>query len=403
MIPKGWKLLSIRDFSKVVRGASPRPAGSPKYFNGDYIPWITVADVTCDEGMLLTRTKSKLTQEGSKQTRIIEPDTLILTNSGATLGVPKITTIRAGANDGIAMIIELQGAFKPYLFHFLSSKTEYLRESAAPGNGQPNLNTEIIGNIVIPLPPLPEQKAIAEVLSVWDQAIEKTERLIQAKEKRLEAYGRNIFDRTQVGKHSGWKIIRLASILDEHRHTSTGKEEVYSVSVHKGLINQIEHLGRSFSAANTDHYNRVHYGDIVYTKSPTGDFPLGIVKQSSAQEDVIVSPLYGVFTPKTFNLGVVIDFYFSSPTRAKNYLFPIIQRGAKNTIAITNETFLSASLNLPNEKSLQREIAEYVLASRKEIDLLKKLAEKQKLQKRGLMQKLLTGEWRVKTSRRKAQ
>ncbi len=142
--------------------------------------------------------------------------------------------------------------------------------------------------------------------------------------------------------------------------------------------------------------NRVHNGDIVYTKSPTGDFPLGIIKQSSSQKDAIVSPLYGVFTPKTFNLGVVIDFYFSSPARAKNYLFPIVQKGAKNTIAITNNTFLSASLNLPIEESVQKVIAEYVLVSRKEIDLLKKLAEKQKLQKRGLMQKLLTGEWRVK-------
>lgn len=155
-------------------------------------------------------------------------------------------------------------------------------------------------------------------------------------------------------------------------------------------------MGRSFSAANTDNYNCVHHGDIVYTKSPTGDFPLGVVKQSYAQADVIVSPLYGVFRPKTFNLGLVLDFFFSSPTRARNYLFPIIQKGAKNTIAITNKTFLSKALHLPVDENAQKAVAEFVYAAREEIDLLKQLAEKYKTQKRGLMQKMLTGEWRVK-------
>jgi len=120
------------------------------------------------------------------------------------------------------------------------------------------------------------------------------------------------------------------------------------------------------------------------------------VKQSYAKKDVIVSPLYGVFTPKTFSLGIVLDFYFNSPIRARNYLFPIVQKGAKNTIAITNKIFLSNTLHLPVNEQAQKEVAEFVFAARKEIDLLKRLADKYKTQKRGLMQKMLTGEWRVK-------
>ncbi len=253
-----------------------------------------------------------------------------------------------------------------------------------------------VEKIPLMLPPLPEQKAIADLLSTWDESIEKTERLIQTKEKQLDAYGKKIFKRKNEIKYDGWKQVALKDVLTEHGDRSTGNEEVYSVSVHKGLVNQVEHLGRSFSAANTDHYNNVHYGDIVYTKSPTGDFPLGIVKQSHTKEDVIVSPLYGVFTPASFSLGVVIDFYFSSPTRSRNYLFPIIQKGAKNTIAITNKTFLSRKLYLPLDKEVQNVVSEYVITSKKEIYLLKQLAEKYKTQKRGLMQKMLTGEWRVK-------
>jgi type I restriction enzyme S subunit len=261
--------------------------------------------------------------------------------------------------------------------------------------GQKRVPTVFLKNYDFPLPPLPEQKAIAALLSTWDEAIEKTERLIQAKERRLDAYARDLFDRKNDGKHEGWKVVKLKTVLTEHGDKSTGSEEVYSVSVHKGLVNQIEHLGRSFSAANTDNYNRVHYGDIVYTKSPTGDFPLGIVKQSYAKEDVIVSPLYGVFTPRTFNLGIVLDFYFSSPARARNYLFPIVQKGAKNTIAITNKTFLSKALHLPVDEKAQKAVAEFVYAAREEIDLLKQLADKYKTQKRGLMQKMLTGIWRM--------
>jgi type I restriction enzyme S subunit len=288
------------------------------------------------------------------------------------------------------------------LSDFLSLQTgsaygkKYFLSCSKQSTNLASINSTQLKAFPLLLPPLQEQKAIAEVLSVWDQAIEKTERLIRAKEQRLEAYGQDIFKRNKIGKSNGWKLIKVADVLHEHGDKSTGVEEVYSVSVHKGLINQVEHLGRSFSAANTDHYNRVHHGDIVYTKSPTGDFPLGIVKQSYSHKDVIVSPLYGVFTPQNYFLGVVIDFYFSSPTQTKNYLAPIIQKGAKNTIAITNKTFLSAKLHLPVEPSIQRTIAEYVETARKEIDLLKKLAEKQTLQKRGLMHKLLTGEWRVK-------
>jgi type I restriction enzyme S subunit len=80
--------------------------------------------VTGSKGLYLHSTKSKLTKEGAKFTRIIEPATLIITNSGATLGVPKITTFTAGANDGIAMFLNLKGATREFLYYVLESKTK---------------------------------------------------------------------------------------------------------------------------------------------------------------------------------------------------------------------------------------------------------------------------------------
>lgn len=155
-LPKEWDARLIKNCCDVVRGASPRPAGDPRYFAGDHLPWITVADVTGKSGMYLHGTRTKLTKEGANFTRHIPPATLIITNSGATLGVPKITQELSGANDGIAVFLNLRGISKECLFYILQSKTDYFRNELAPGVGQPNLNTELLGDVAIPIPPAGE-------------------------------------------------------------------------------------------------------------------------------------------------------------------------------------------------------------------------------------------------------
>src|SRR5690554_1877578 len=189
-----------------------------------------------------------------------------------------------------------------------------------------------------------------------------------------------------------WEDLLLSEVLEEHGIKSQGDEDVYSMSVHKGIINQTEHLGRSFAASNTDKYKRVLPGDIVYTKSPTGSFPYGIIKQSKIEYPVIVSPLYGVFTPKTKWLGAILDAYFEAPERTTNYLAPIVQKGAKNTINIRNDIFLSKSLVLPVRKKEQQKIADCLSSLD---DLLAAHNEKLELlkgHKKGLMQNLFPQE-----------
>ena len=195
---------------------------------------------------------------------------------------------------------------------------------------------------------------------------------------------------------SGWDYIKLEQVLTEHGTLSSGNEEVCSVSVHKSVINQCQHLGRVYAAADTSNYNLVKPGDIVYTKSPTGDFPFGIIKQSLMPHNVIVSPLYGVFTPTSFELGTIIDCYFESAVNTNNYLRPIIHKGAKNTINITNETFLSGHLLLPLDIEEQKSIAKIIATIRREIELVDQIKEKYSQQKKGIMQILLTGKIRVK-------
>lgn len=276
--------------------------------------------------------------------------------------------------------------------------------------GVPQLTIPQVQNYSISIPPLPEQEKIAEILWTWDKAIEKLSHLIEQKKllkkglmQRLLTGKVRLFKTSQGARKNErfsqpWKEVRLSDILFEHSQKSSENEIVCSVSIHKGVVNQIEHLGRSFSAANTSNYNLVHYGDVIYTKSPTGDFPYGIFKQSQQKNNVIVSPLYGVFTPKSYALGYILDSYFSYPINMNNYLKPIIQKGAKNTINITNKTFLSKSLCLPTDIAEQQAIADVLTKADEEIDLLNKKLMLFKEQKKGLMQQLLTGNIRVKVN-----
>jgi type I restriction enzyme S subunit len=189
---------------------------------------------------------------------------------------------------------------------------------------------------------------------------------------------------------SNWRKIKLGDVLTEHKNKSDGTSRVFSVSVHKGLVNQIEHLGRSYAASDTSNYNLVHPFDIVYTKSPTGEFPFGIVKQSLISHNAIVSPLYGVFTPKSRHIGQILDAYFESPTRTKLYLEPIVKKGAKNTLQITNDVFLSGEIFLPTDEGEQEKVAEWITNQSKLITAQSHKLELLKVHKKGLMQRLFS-------------
>ncbi len=185
-----------------------------------------------------------------------------------------------------------------------------------------------------------------------------------------------------------WEEKPLSSVLHEHKTKSDGRCEVHSVSVAKGVINQIEYLGRSFAAADTSKYNLVKPNDIIYTKSPTGSFPYGIIKQNKNPYNVIVSPLYAVYTPVTNYLGYILDSYFENPVNTNNYLSSLVQKGAKNTIQITNDTFVSKSMRLPNDANEQKKIAECLMALDDIIIAATAKLDALKAHKKGLMQQL---------------
>ncbi len=164
-VPTHWEVLATRMISNVVRGASPRPAGDLRYFNGDVTPWVTVAEITKDDAVYLSETDTCLTEEGTEHSVLFPKGTLIYSNSGATLGVPKILQIDACANDGVVAFLNLNASVDPlFLYYFLASITGPIREKVRQGSGQPNLNTDIVKDLRLGVPPRNEQFRIAQYL-----------------------------------------------------------------------------------------------------------------------------------------------------------------------------------------------------------------------------------------------
>ena len=172
-IPNNWTWCKLGEICGVVRGGSPRPAGSNIYYNGD-IPFLKVADLTKSKNMYVNTYQYTIKEAGLVKTRFIKKGTLLLTNSGATLGVPKICGIDATINDGIAAFLDLDDNQIEYLYWFLESQTQNMR-NIDQGAAQPNLNTDIIKDFLIPIPPLTEQKRIASEIKHLFSVIDSLE------------------------------------------------------------------------------------------------------------------------------------------------------------------------------------------------------------------------------------
>lgn len=245
VIPEDWAVKPLNNIGTPVRGGSPRPAGDSRYFNGSFIPWLTVAALTNIpiSQLVVSETASFLTEEGSLHSRTLTPRTLIIANSGATLGVAKILGIKCCANDGIAALLNLGKNVSPlYLAHFINTRTNYLREVVATGNGQPNLNTELIGNFNIPLPStLAEQEAISQALTDTDALIESLEQLIAKKRQIKQGAMQELLTgkRRLPGFSGEWET----KLLDNFFEFSGG-------------------LSASRDQLSTEGYCYLHYGDI---------------------------------------------------------------------------------------------------------------------------------------------
>ena len=274
--------------------------------------------------------------------------------------------------------------FKGYAFSSTAFHNQIRR--IAQGTKIYSISTKNFSECYIGLPSKPEQAKIATLLRLIDERIATQNKIIEKLQSLIKGI---IYQTKSIGlAHNTWQKTELKNVLQERNEKNANGYDVCSVSVTQGVVNQIEYLGRSFAAKDTLHYNVVKFGDIVYTKSPTGDFPYGIVKRSNIKCDVAVSPLYGVYKPVNDYVGIILHFYFMQSNNAINYLHPLIQKGAKNTINITNGRFLENTIPLPKKEEETKCLAWVLTSIQNKIILEQDLLHSYQKQKQYLLRQM---------------
>lgn len=158
-----------------------------------------------------------------------------------------------------------------------------------------------------------------------------------------------------------WEQRKLEEYLEvskkKNREESYDKEDVLSVSGEFGIVNQIEFQGRSFAGASVANYGVVEVGDVVYTKSPLKSNPYGIIKTNKGKSG-IVSTLYAVYKPRENTDSEFVQDYFELDSRMNSYMHPLVNKGAKNDMKVSDENALKGLVIFPKLDE-QKAISQY--------------------------------------------
>ena len=306
---------------------------------------------------------------------------VLVARVGANAGQLQITTIPCGVTDNTLIINAKE--WNRYIYYYLQ---HYNLNRLVFGSGQPLITGSMLKKLKIIYGEESERNKIVNLLCLLDERIATQNKIIY----KLKSLIRGIMVELQKrGLSNGtWKKVLLSNVLTERNELNKSLYPVYSVSVIQGIVNQMEYLGRSFAASDTSKYHVVHYGDLVYTKSPTGSFPYGIIKQSYNQNEVAVSPLYGVYEPKTFSTGVFLHEYFKSELNTLNYLHPLVQKGAKNTINIANQRFLESYVAIPSNANELLAISKLLCSLNTKLEFLQNILKQSQGQKQYLLRQM---------------
>ncbi|MEN2011308.1 restriction endonuclease subunit S [Staphylococcus hominis] len=196
-----------------------------------------------------------------------------------------------------------------------------------------------------------------------------------------------------------WEENKLNNYLKTSKIKNTqkkyNKQDVLSVSGYFGIVNQIEFQGRSFAGASVASYGIVETGDIVYTKSPLKSSPYGIIKVNKG-ESGIVSTLYAIYKPLQNVDANFVENYFTNDLRLNKYLKPLVNKGAKNDMKVSDDNALIGDVIFPKYIEEQIKISKFFSKLDRQIELEEEKLELLEQQKRGYMQKLFSQELRFK-------
>ncbi|MCD4786314.1 MAG: restriction endonuclease subunit S [Candidatus Eremiobacteraeota bacterium] len=336
----------------------------------------------------------------------LEPDDIIMSCSG-TAG--KFAIVPKSAKPGVinqallkitpnTHIVNISFIF--YFFHSLFFRKHLFLDFS--GGAIKNIaSMNILRRIPIKIPPFPEQKKIAEILSAWDRPIEQVRKLIDAKQRlkkglmqklltgriRFREFGKPAKNKGELPE--GWKSVKAKRLFQRRSKKNCGDEIVLSVTQDQGVIPR-DSLDKkiNMSVTNTDSYKLVEPGDYVISlRSFQGGLEYSRIRG-------IVSPAYQIIHPELEIDDHFYRYYFKSYRFIGHLAVAVI--GIRDGKQINYDDFAYMRIPYPAVEE-QRHIAKVLDACDRKIKFLQKKESALKRQKKGLMQKLLTGEIRVKS------
>jgi type I restriction enzyme, S subunit len=255
------------------------------------------------------------------------------------------------------------------------------------GGGKGNLNSGELERFRVKLPPIEEQRRIAKLLAGWDVAIEKAEQLIAVKERRHAGLLQLLI--TSIPARHHWATIEFGSVVTERtQKTTTHDQHPVLTSSRRGLLLQSEYFSRQVTSENNTAYKVMRHGDFTFrSMSDDGRF---VFNRLTTIEAGVISPAYGVFYATDCYPEFLAHFLNSS--YFANALNRESQGGTRKALKFSS--IAKAETDFPSV-SEQKRIAIILDASREDIDIYKQRQTLFREQKRSLMQRLFTGQWRV--------
>lgn len=390
MNKNGWKEKTIGDLCDFTNGYG----FSPPDWSNKGLPIIRIQNLNGSQDFNY--------YEGEPEEKwIVKPGDLLFAWAG-TKGVsfgPAIWKGKKGVlNQHIYRIHPRAGVSKEWLYYALQVATVRI-ETKAHGFKSTLLHVrkdDITAQVVI-VPNEIEQHKIADLLHLWDRGIENLEHFITAKTKLKRGLMQQLLTgRRRFSQFNGraWDNVRFGEIFTDTDSANLNNSISNVITVGKYAIRpQLEHFNRSVASKNLSNYKVIMKGDFVY--DPMSAY-YGAFGRYDLEEPGIVSPVYRVVRLKE---SICSDFikHLIKSHKITHALDEQSTQGNKpgKRRGLQREAFASISFQMPDVEE-QEKIASVLNASDREIDLLQKQLVARKKQKQGLMQKLLTGQIRVK-------
>ena len=395
-IPGDWEVKELGELGNFSKGKGILK----EQLVSEGLPCVRYGELYTTHDYIIKEFKSFITDEIAKDSKEINNGDILFAGSGETIeeigkSAAFIGNEKAYAGGDVIILSTNSKVNAECLSYTL--ETDIVRKQKrrlGQGNSVVHIYPSDLSSIKLPLPPLPEQKAIAQLLSRWDDAIIKTQALIAKKEQRKKWLMQNLLTgkKRLKGFEKDWKEIHIHDISEEVsvRNREDKQLTVMSCTKYDGLVPSLEYFGRKIFADDVSTYKVVPKNHFAYA---TNHIEEGSIGYQEKFDEVLISPMYTVFkTDKSIN-----DFFFFKLLKSHHLVF---QYNARMEGSIDRrgglrwEAFSIIKICIP-EFEEQTAIAQVLQNGDKEIQVLKRKMEKLKEQKKGLMQVLLTGKKRL--------